>query len=163
MKLSGHSFSLYRLIDKWLQTDREIHISTGNSCMNCQGALRSHVRACLSVKFMLIVFLPHTKHMRLHRSRCSYVHLSLKSEMAIALIHMARGSPWVVLSCEGMTSPSMKRGALLQYVLTTIFAKGGQRLCMFFIAASLFRKLKSLLASIWAVQLLSGRPLVCLS
>ena len=67
--------------------------------------------------------------------------------MAIALIHMARGSPWVVLSCEGMTSPSMKRGALLQYVLTTIFAKGGQRLCMFFIAASLFRKLKTLLAS----------------
>ena len=49
--------------------------------MNCQGALRSHVRACLSVKCMLIVFLTHTKHMRLHRSRCLYVHLSLKAEM----------------------------------------------------------------------------------
>ena len=62
---------------------------------------------------------------------------------------------------EGMTSPLMKGGALLRYVLTTICAKGGQRLCMLLIAASLFRELKALLvststtASVWSSSCMS--------
>ena len=65
----------------------------------------------------------------------------------MAYMDMARGSPYVVPSCEKRVVPSMKKLVGFRYVLMRIVARGGQKCLMFSRAALRLRQLNALLAS----------------
>ena len=60
---------------------------------------------------------------------------------------VARGSPWVVPSCEKRVSPSIKREAFSLYVFVSIVASDGHNWWIFKIATLRLRELNALLAS----------------
>ena len=71
----------------------------------------------------------------------------MRGIVARPYIAMAKGSPWVVPSCDGMTSPSMKRSMLDLYELMSIVAMVGQRRRMFCRATWRLMQLKAFVAS----------------
>ena len=70
---------------------------------------------------------------------------SIRGIVAKAYIGMAKGSPWVVPSCDRITSPSMYRSEGALYVLYRTVESSGQVNWM--LCNATFRELKALLAS----------------
>lgn len=71
----------------------------------------------------------------------------MSGNVAMAYIAMARGSPWVVPSLDGMHSPPIKSYGSERYVFVDTVPRAGQRLLMLASAAFLFKQLKALDAS----------------
>ena len=73
--------------------------------------------------------------------------LLMSGMVARPYMAMARGSPWVVPSCDRMISPSMKSSVGLLYELIRIVAIGGQRRLILCKATCRLRVLNALVAS----------------
>ena len=73
--------------------------------------------------------------------------LRIRGRMPMAYMHIVRGSPCVVPSCEDSTSSPMNRSAAPPYVFARMVAREGQRTLMLCRAACWLRRLNALLAS----------------